>query len=258
MLCDEGYYPDNKECHPCSKMLGCKVCNNNMLDGVYKKECYECDTGYRLNGTTCNQIKFCKEYEGNSCKLCTDNFVLNSDGLCDSYTTIEGCSSSSNNICQSCTSQYYYDESNTCQRCMVEFCATCSTTGECIKCKEPYTLRDGRCVECSTEIPFCITCNTESFSCLNCVGGNYVNEKNGSCVSCVSTFPDCQDCNGEHCTMCQGYHYLDPDDEFKCHVCSEIDGCAECSQYSKLCLRCISGTYYRASDDTCKRLQLFR
>ncbi|EDR28439.1 protein serine/threonine kinase, putative [Entamoeba dispar SAW760] len=240
-VCSEGYYPHGPDCQSC-KSIGCLTCSNRIYDpkSTYNKTCTKCLDGYYLDDDSCFQIKHCDVINGNTCEICSTNYIKNNDGLCISYITVNHCMGASNNYCSSCDVKYYIDPiTHTCLPCGSSECETCNSATNCTLCYAPSTLSEGVCKTC--DILNCVTCSRSSYTCDSCNPGYYLNSDN-FCTSCSETFSHCSICSSSHCTICSNNYYLDSLNQ--CQECSTMVGCLICSPKEERCLTCLSDEYY--------------
>jgi len=138
----------------CSQWEDCALCFPDKC-AMCAKECLENEYVEVSNCTckSCNIYSNCKECTSKQCKNCEDGYFL--DNLtCSSCPVGFYCDGKSKSKCES---GYYQDElkQKTCKSCIDkdENCIECNNeTGECITCKEKYTLVDGACKKL-TKIP---------------------------------------------------------------------------------------------------------
>lgn len=226
--CNEGYYLKNNECPNCPQ--GCKTCVT-VGDSV---ECLTCNPKYGLKDKTCQSCgaEYCQ-----TCEPSTDGKSL---------------------ICKVCLENFYVN-SNKCGNCPV-FCKECSYTNNkylCNKCLDKYALTSDKtsCVRCPSNCKLCQQSSNGITTCLECESDAYFLDSDGLCKSCDQvTIPNCKTCqksdeNGKaECKSCNEGLTLQ-DDKTACLPCS-IESCTSCL-HGRQCSKCKTGTYLFNFDREC-------
>ncbi|ELP86031.1 tyrosine protein kinase, putative [Entamoeba invadens IP1] len=153
-------------------MVGCALCK----EGYYREQsdCVACDS-------TC---AVCKDKI--SCITCKSNYFLipSEQLLCQSYTSLVGCSDKTQFGCERCEEGYYLDPYiSRCKTC-IENCSECIDQLSCNACKKDNIYVNKKCVY-YTQIKYCITAfNNE---CSKCSKGKQLSDDRKSCEDMPNT-----------------------------------------------------------------------
>lgn len=78
-----------------------------MIPGCLRYQrgyCTDCLKNFKLKGSVCD-IDGCEKINGNECKKCKQNFIINKEGGCDMINCLEW----NNEKCLTCAQGYFYD-----------------------------------------------------------------------------------------------------------------------------------------------------
>ncbi|ELP91890.1 protein serine/threonine kinase, putative [Entamoeba invadens IP1] len=156
-VCDENYFPKDKQCHPCSNITNCESCLNTV------EQCTQCIDPYILQDGYCvscqqNEYKFnqtfcqkCFETIDN-CKLCSTTHVgIAVCTLCyEPFVVLNG-------KCISCGSEHFYNKTSlNCQT--LDKCISPLNSTTCLLCQTDSFLLDNMCFN------FWDSCDTNGFN----------------------------------------------------------------------------------------------
>ncbi|KAL4468978.1 hypothetical protein ABPG73_019746 [Tetrahymena malaccensis] len=247
--CPKAYYKnsDQKTCNLCHK-----TCSN--CTGPLNSQCSECNSGYFLQGTTC-QVQLicdttcltCSGLSKNECLTCIEGRFLDSSKQCQNCQTPCSKCVDLSTKCSDCIIDYNFNSANnSCSPICDQSCLTCSSpkdSNKCLSCNDGFFLLSGKCIQC--QMP-CSSCIDTSNKCLKCVG-NYKLDSTNCIPICDST---CQTCSKPYdsnsCTSCNDGFFLDGT---RCKSCSSP--CQKCDTLSTKCLSCTSNYSYDSSNFKC-------
>ncbi|KAL4507712.1 hypothetical protein ABPG73_012400, partial [Tetrahymena malaccensis] len=231
-------------CESCSSLKNCTSCSERnylVSDGSCLTECptpyikddkqKKCvcreNSTFKDNLCKCNLYYFddkneckpcpenCSECQSQAlCKLCKENYFLNSDKTCISACPVK-----------------FFGQNGTCQQCPSN-CDKCDSQTNCISCSQNYFLnidktciskcpvkffgQDGTCQQCPSN---CDKCDSYT-NCISC-SQNYFFNIDKTCISncpvkffgqdgtCQMCPPNCESCSSiKNCTSCSERNYL--------------------------------------------------
>lgn len=220
-VCPEGYYEnyDNKTCVPCEANCAscqdrpdyCTSCDHHLV--MHEHKCYSsCPVHtYETEDYNCASCH-------SSCSTCNGS----SESQC--ITCRSGRFAFDGKCLNSCPAGYYGDKKR--QECVAcpRGCATCSSNGFCLTCKDNWTKnKKGKCIANGSD---------------NCDESEY--NDNGHCHSCHSTCETCDGPTETNCLTCQPSLLLQSN---RCvSTCDdgyymEAGVCAKCLH---TCIQCVS------------------
>ena len=194
----------------CSMIEGCLNCIKN-------DECKVCKQGYYLLGGFCHKcIEGCSICSNNqTCDYCMSGYDLDSNKECFFTNNFDFNISEYNIIKKKLIQRNYPNElpptnDNPLIRCDLN-CEYCNNRyGECIKCKQSYSLKNNYCIKCKDE--YCENCGNNINICTKCQDGKKLFE--GKCAldstSCSDYFQNCNYCfTSDKCVECINGYELD-------------------------------------------------
>ncbi|KAL4488340.1 hypothetical protein ABPG72_019190 [Tetrahymena utriculariae] len=247
--CPKAYYQkaDIKTCILCHK-----TCSN--CTGPLNSQCSECNSGYYLQGTTCQDQLICDAtcltctgQTKNQCLTCQDGKFLDSLNSCQICQTPCSKCADSTSKCTGCVIDYNFNpSSNSCSPICDQTCLTCSSpkdSNKCLSCIDGFFLSSGKCIQCQSP---CSTCIDTSTKCLKCIE-NYKLDN----IYCIPICDNqCKTCSKPYdsnsCTSCNDGLFLKGT---TCISCSHP--CQKCDSSSIKCLSCISNYSYNNQNFEC-------
>ena len=163
-----------------------------------------------------NSLK-CGDNEIENCKKCGEGEESDTCDICQAQYFLL----LKNLICMSCNNQIY-TQPGCKEECM-------SITDYCQECKEGYYLNNGKCIECSRDLPGCNSCRlswSNKLICEKCSEEEERFDSNDSkCVKCNEKLSNCKKCHfvgntvsTPQCDECLEGYYIDSSG--RCQWCS--------------------------------------
>jgi hypothetical protein len=110
------------------------------------------------------------------------------------------CDSKNKLYCLTCFAGYFLSSNNTCRPDIA-----CNNNNSCSICPLQWTLINGTCQNCTTDINTCARCSQYNISaCIECKDGFYLN--NTVCIACNSECIKCSKSN--NCLSCKAGYYI--------------------------------------------------
>ncbi|ELP89742.1 serine-threonine protein kinase, putative [Entamoeba invadens IP1] len=247
----------------CAESSNCKTCHSNG-------KCIACKDGFyypSVDGFCVlrNSIIHCKNYDQLKCTECEIGYYLDSQ---ECKTCTSNCDYCTETRCIQCAAEYTLIDSRTCKKCDVESTNAGLNYTACGRCDTSHYF-DVTSKQCNACVENCLHCTT-SDNCLQCKQGFY--NTNNSCVA----LEHCDYSYGEHCEVCASRYYLEQGrcyecsdhclncmDSTRCVLCDIeytlfngncVDTIANCKSQNPVqgCVECVD-TYYLTLNSTCSQ-----
>ncbi|CAG9324113.1 unnamed protein product [Blepharisma stoltei] len=284
--CKTGYFEESGSCKPCydfspncreclrknfcTKCTGGDIANDKgactflsipNCKVVYSVtgKCSTCESGYYLNGESCDQIIVCtgtQYWDGvnKQCQECstidTDCTACTSDGKCTScmagkiLNDLNSCSDSplthcslvrgtDPNYCTKCSTGYISDGAGGCIQSQLQYCDVASDAGTCTTCSSGAAFSCASCNAINT-ISNCACASQGGSVCAICNDG--LSLIAGICSLACSS--NCATCSSKDvCTQCNSGYFLYDESATKTSCVSCADSCNLCTN-SPNCYKC--------------------
>jgi hypothetical protein len=205
----------------------CPTKNVLFIDENFKAQCVSCP----------DKCSICYLNTENRavCSYCQEGFFLDHEYTCQPCA--ENCSSclgTTIDMCKNPNQGFGYDpSSNSITKCNPDYCESCSSSKDCLSCKEGYFISNKTISEQGLAKVECQSCNIEN------------------CILCGQKADQVKDASYLTCTLCKiGFGVSGG----RCEKCP--DNCLYCHEESKECTFCDSGYNLNKVSNTCEKIQI--